>query len=86
MSIEKSSAGNGIVVATTKPDRLLRHDISDEELDGLCEMNSSHYIEALWAALGVFIGSLPAVFEAIDKSFLADETIPPKNSFASIIE
>ena len=65
MSIENSSAGNGFVVATTKPDRLLRHDISDEELEVLCEMSSSHLIEAMWAALGAFIGFSPSSIQAI---------------------
>ena len=74
MSIENSSAANGIAVATTKPDKLLRHDISDEELDGVSQMSNSHLVEGMWAAFGACIGVFPATCAAIYNAYFANKT------------
>lgn len=49
----------GYKITRTKPDQLIRHDISDEELDMLCEGRKDHVWEGMWTALGVALGTIP---------------------------
>lgn len=69
MAIDTSSTDSGITIDTTMPDRILRHNISDEELESLCAMSSSHLVEAMWVSLGTFLGFLPTSISAINNAF-----------------
>jgi hypothetical protein len=60
----------------TRPDRLLRHDISDEELEMLSGARRDGMSEALWAMIGAAIASLPSAGEAIYKAYLAPQAMP----------
>ncbi len=52
-------------IVTTQPDRILRHSISDEELDMLCEARSDLVLEILLIAIGAAIGALPQAISAM---------------------
>ena len=56
-------------ITTTRPDELLRHDISDEELGILFDMKRDHIWKGMWVALGLGVGAAPAAFAAIRSSF-----------------
>lgn len=49
------------VIVTTQPDLILRHSISDEELDMLCESKSELVIEMLLIAIGGAVAVSPSV-------------------------
>jgi hypothetical protein len=58
MGTDTSSIGPH-TIETTMPDAILRHNISDEDLDMLCENKKDFVLEILWIAIGVLLGSLP---------------------------
>lgn len=60
-------AGTGITppISTTMPDELLRHDISDEELDVLCDPSRDELWELKWAAFGAFLATVPSAVEGL---------------------
>jgi hypothetical protein len=70
----------GYVVMRTSPDKLLRHDISDEELDMLCQSRRENLDGGMWAALGTVAGSLPGAVSGIINYFIA------KLSLAELIQ
>lgn len=62
MSEDKLSAGT--VTSLKSPlrgtlDKPLRHVVSNEELDALCETRREHVTEYVWGAIGVAVGTLP---------------------------
>lgn len=63
--VTTSSSLNSVPVRTTQPDEILRHSISDEELDRLCEAKSDLVFEMLLIAVGTAIGSLTGALGAI---------------------
>jgi hypothetical protein len=63
--ISTDPPGPGLTIRTTAPDELLRHDISDEELDMLCEARKDNLTEGLWAAIGACLGGLPSAIPAL---------------------
>jgi len=65
------SGWHAIPIRTTHPDELLRHDISDEELEMLGENKKSFFHEFMWAALTGAIGSGPAATHNIHSAFFA---------------
>jgi hypothetical protein len=58
---------NDYTIACTMPDQLLRHNISDEELDMLCEGRRDNVWEGMWVAIGLLVGSLPSAANALWK-------------------
>ena len=70
---EKSATAGGIPVTTTRPDQILRHDISDEELDVLTSSKSN---EAMWTFIGIAGGAfVPAAYSFVD-AFIKDHATP----------
>jgi hypothetical protein len=65
-----------LVVKTTVPAELIRHNISDEELGMLGQQNREGLSEALWAFVAGFLAALPAALEALYNAYLAEEHIP----------
>ena len=63
-------------IRTTMPDELLRHDISDEELEALAETRRDHLWEGMWVSLGSAIGFLPTTIISIYSAYVADEKTP----------
>lgn len=60
----KFTAG-GYSIACTMPDQLLRHNISDEELDVLCDPPRDDMRELKWAAFGALFSSIPGAADAL---------------------
>lgn len=63
--ISTAPIGTGFTISTTVPDELLRHDISDEELDLLCETRRDNIWEGLWIATGLALGGVPSTIPAV---------------------
>ena len=63
--ISTAPVGDGFAIATTAPDELLRHNISDEELEMLCESRSDGATEGYWVAMGAMAASAPAAIPAM---------------------
>jgi hypothetical protein len=59
------------IVYTSQPKFILRHSISDEELEMLCEGRKDFALEILWTGLGILGGSLPAAVATIYRYFNA---------------
>lgn len=57
-------------IARTLPDELLRHDISDEELDMLCGSRTGGIREGMWAAIGTTAGAIPTGLSALVNYFV----------------
>ena len=70
-----SVGSGGYSVVRTHPDELLRHDISDEELEALCNMKRGPLYEGKWTAIGLFIGGLPQTIQAIYSAYIIDEKV-----------
>lgn len=58
-------------ILTSRPDHIRRHDISDEELDMLCESRSDHVWEILLLALGGGISTTPVAIGTMFRYFRA---------------
>lgn len=56
-------------VEVSRPKKIVRHDISDEELDILCRGATGHRLEALWVSLGASISSAPSAVPALVKKW-----------------
>ena len=54
-------------VNRTKPDFLLRHDISDEELTMIQTGNRRFMHDVLWVSLGTFVGALAPSVAAVSR-------------------
>ena len=52
-------------VQTSQPDFIQRHNISDDELEMLCEGRKDLVLEILWIAIGVMIGSFSSACVAM---------------------
>ena len=59
------AGGYEIKISTTVPDKIVRHNISDEELDVLCDSSRDELWELRWAALGALLSALPAAMEGL---------------------
>ena len=60
-----NASGSVVPVVTSRPNQILRHDISDEELDVLCESRSDFVSEFIWVGIGGMLGSLPATVVSV---------------------
>jgi hypothetical protein len=79
-----SSPTAAIEIITTQPARLLRHNISDEQLEMLAATNRDGLSEAMWAMVGASIGLLSAAGEAIWRAYI--ETPPTPISVLHLLE
>lgn len=52
-------------IVTTQPERILRHSISDEELDMLTEARSDFVLEIFLIVVGTSIGAFPPALSAM---------------------
>jgi hypothetical protein len=68
-------------IATSYPDQILRHNISDEELDMLCEQRKEHTREMMWASIGVVGGALPGTIAGTITYIWGEKsgTVAPEN-------
>lgn len=73
-------------VVTTQPKQILRHSISDEELDMLCETRTDMSFEILLIAIGALLGTLPKALPIMYSYFLPSETEPFSATFSDIIQ
>lgn len=71
---EQGSAGFSPAVRTTHPKEILRHNISNEELEMFTRNNRDGLSEAFWACVGGSIAALPAASSALHSSYIADKT------------
>lgn len=58
-------AGSEYPIRITKPSEILRHDISDEELNLLASTKRDSFSEAFWAMVGAAVVALPPAIKAI---------------------
>ena len=63
-------------IERTRPDVLLRHDISEEELDKLAETRRDYLWEGKWVALGVCLGVAPAGIGELVEAYWANPGDP----------
>ena len=63
-------------IFTTQPERILRHSISDEELDMLCDSRTDLVLEILLISVGAALGTLPAAIPAMGSYFSATPDSP----------
>ena len=63
------------VVERTAPERLLRHDISDEELGSLGDMRRDYLWEGKWVALGLAMGAAPNAIAALHRSYATEPAV-----------
>lgn len=63
--ISTDPPGPGLTIRRTAPDELLRHDISDEELDMLCDSRRDNLSEGMWACIGGALGGVPSAIPAL---------------------
>ena len=75
---------NAVPVVTSRPNHILRHDISDEELEMLCESKSDFATEFIWVGLGGMFGSLPTTFVSL-KGYSASTLALPASDLIQIL-
>lgn len=83
------STNNGGIpprIVTTQPDQILRHSISDEELDMLCDSRTDMVLELLLISVGAIIGTLPAAVPAMASYFLATPDSSPNLDLTDFIQ
>lgn len=71
-------------IVTSRPEHILRHDISDEELDLLCESRSDFVLEALLLAVGGFIGTVPTAISVMVIYFMGLNAAPSEASMGAV--
>jgi hypothetical protein len=74
------------VIITTQPDHILRHSISDEELDMLCDSRTDMVLELLLISVGAILGTLPAAVHAIISYFGAAQDAPAELGLTDFIQ
>ena len=75
---------NAVLVVTSRPNHILRHDISDEELEMLCESKSDFVTEFIWVGLGGMLGSVPTTFVSL-MGYSASTTALPATDLIQIL-
>ena len=73
---DKTGATAPYKIERTSPDVLLRHDISDEELDKLADTRRDYLWEGKWVALGVCVGVGPACFDELRDAYFIEPGDP----------
>lgn len=72
------SGGSLFPIRTTLPPEVLRHDISDEQLETLRRGHSMSQglSEGMWAFVGGVIGAAPGAVTALYRAYVADAPVP----------
>jgi hypothetical protein len=71
------SAGTGAIpVHTTRPKILLRHDISDDDLQKLEDGNRGGLSEAFWAFVAAALVALPSAVEGLYNAYIHEHREP----------
>ena len=65
-----------IAIRTTSPAEVLRHNISDEELDMLAGTKRENLDPFMWAMFSLATGALPAVIVAVYKAYWSSDATP----------
>lgn len=75
-------------IVTTRPEHILRHNISDEELDMLCEAKSDMVREFFLIALGSALGTIHAAFLVVQSMWVVpkgQEFVPQEGDIAVLM-
>jgi len=72
--VSPTTTAAGYAIRRTVPDELVRHDISDEELDMLCNGGADRAYNAMWAFFGIAGGAISGALGAISR-FLAKQPL-----------
>lgn len=72
-------------IVRTRPDEILRHDISDDELSRLTESKTGFLGDALWALVGGVIGSSPGALKATAAYLSSPERTLPMADLSQIV-
>jgi hypothetical protein len=73
---ESGGGADKIPIRTTLPDELLRHNISDEELDMLGETKRSFFHEFMWATITGALGAAPAAIHDLGEAYVSTPAKP----------
>ena len=68
----------------TRPDMIVRHEISDEELETLCDSSPSPEQQIFWTALGGLTGALPGAVSAV-AAYSVDRSTLTVDLLASLV-
>ncbi len=63
-------------IRTTQPEELIRHNISDEELEMLKDTNRDGLNELFWGCVGAALASLPPACESLLKAYHETPAVP----------
>jgi len=77
--------GQNPPIVTTQPERILRHTISDEELDMLCDSRTDLVLEILLVSVGATLGTVPAALPAMYSYFSAQAPNLTLGDFIQVI-
>jgi hypothetical protein len=72
----ESGSTHTIPVLTTIPNSVLRHNISDEELEMLSSSHTSGIENFMWAMVGASFGAVSAAFRNVYNAFFVDQPAP----------
>jgi len=85
-SLDDTPSGNGIPTHTTIPDHLLRHNISDDELQTLSDMRRSYLQDGKWVALGTCLGALTPAYTSLNKAYIVEEKLTTPLSAGDLMQ
>ena len=75
-TVLKGDSGYSIPVLTTIPASVLRHNISDEELEMLSSSQTRRIENFMWSMVGVSFGAASAAFKNVNSAYFVDQPIP----------
>ena len=81
---EGISGDPNVIVSTTLPDELRRHDISDEQLTMLVGLSSGNENQLLWIMIGGAVGSISAAVSNFYHAYFAPN--PVSLTFGALFE
>jgi len=65
-------AGQGSLIKTTFPPEILRHNISDDELEMFANTSRDGLSDSFWGCFGGALAALPAAIPAIHSAYFSD--------------
>ena len=74
--ISSGPTPSGYNISQTRPDKLIRHDLSDEELGELAGMRREYLWEGMWGAAGAALGSAPGAIAALLNRYSGETPVP----------
>lgn len=81
----KFSDNGAPAIFTSQPEKIQRHNISDEELDMLCESKSDLAMEVMLVAIGAGIGTAATAVSSVIRYFSATEADLSFSDFMNIM-